>query len=252
MKPFDFKSAKYSVSGFGGLKLDETLRLWKAKFPTVEHFRRTVTKDFSALKELEDYVEEVWEDIVPVTAKEAFSQKNAEKRRAYFDCIGVVNLFKSVEPKLLDKKVVKKSRKRWDDKNDPYEYVFEDVYELYSIDPKKLYENSDAESSWGFSRSSEKYIAVRCWCTTTKREYWIYVPEEAALASGSILDIDESKKKYDAIKAIAWTIRIDVSNPEKIYRQGDIIIVKESSKSEKVSPYHLGKDDYLKLMYSET
>lgn len=247
MKQFDFRAAKYTVSGMGGLTLDEAMRLWKTKFPTFEHFRKAVIKTES-LKEFGEFVEEMWEHISPITTKEAFEQKNAEARRIYFDCIGVVELFKSANPQLLDKQVIKKKRTRWDDKNDSYEYEFEDVYELYAVDPNELYKGTETDNSrW---RARSMYIAVRCWCTSTNREYWIYVPEDAALKEG-YRNWDE-KKQYDAVKAIAWTIRLDIDKPEKIYRQGDIIIAKESPESKKTNMYHLNKQDYLQLMYSET
>jgi hypothetical protein len=77
----------------------------------------------------------------------------------------------------------------------------------------------------------------------------LYVNQEAA--TGQRWWGDDSKKP-DAIRAIAWTIRIDVTNPEKIYRQGDIIVVKKSKDSVETREYHLDKDQYLQLMYSET
>jgi hypothetical protein len=94
--------------------------------------------------------------------------------------------------------------------------------------------------------------AVRCWCTTTNREYWLYVPVEAASDAKGWWSLDENTK-YDAIQAIAWTVRIDIENPERIYRQGDIIVVKRGEQSTiKSMDYHLSKEQYLSLMYSET
>jgi len=249
MKQFDFRKANYTVSGVAGMSLDEAMRLWKTKFPTYEHFRKAVIKS-DALLEFGSFVKDMWDDINPITVQEAFEQKNAEMRRIFFDCIGVIELFKAANPKLLDKQVLKKHRKRWDDKNDIYDYEFEDVYELYSVDPNELYKGTETDNSrW---RARSKYIAVRCWCTTTNREYWIYVPETAALQDGYREWDEDDKKKYDAIKAIAWTIRLDIDKPERIYRQGDIIIAKEGPNSKKVNQYHLSKDQYLSLMYSET
>ena len=248
MKQFDFKTASYTVSGMPNMTLDQAMRLWKTKFPSYEHFRRAVIKS-EALKDFGEFIQEMWDEITPISTKEAFEQKNAEMRRLYFDCIGVIELFKAANPKLLDKQVIKKKRMRWDEKNDPYEYEFEDLYELYSVDPNELYKDTDDQnvSRW---RARSMYIAVRCWCTSTQREYWIYVPEEQALKEGYRQWDD--KKEYDAVKAIAWTIRIDIKNPEKIYRQGDIIIAKEGPNSTKTTPYHLSKEQYLSLMYSET
>jgi hypothetical protein len=68
----------------------------------------------------------------------------------------------------------------------------------------------------------------------------------------------EEKSKADAIRAIAWTVRINVpeENVEKIYRQGDIIVAKMKDKAKMTEstlrPYHLSKEQYLSLMYSET
>lgn len=250
MKQFDFKNASYSVSGLGNLTMSEAMKLWKTRYPSFEHFRKAVIKTDS-LKDFGKFVEDMWDDIVPLTIQEAFSERNAERRRVYFDCIGVEKIFKNLNPKSLDKQIIKKKRQRWDENNSPWTHEFEDEYELFAIDPKELYATSDL-SEWQKQRQATKYVAVRCKCTTTQREYWIYVPEEQAICNGKNVWSPDSEKKYDAIKAIAWTIRIDISDPEKIFRQGDIIIAKESSASKVVNPYHLTKEMYLELMYSET
>ena len=109
---------------------------------------------------------------------------------------------------------------------------------------------------WGNAPTQNIY-AVRCWCTTTNREYWLYVPREAALGT-SWWNRDSEGTKADVIRAIAWTVRVDVpeENVEKIYRQGDIIVAKMKDKAKvaesNFTPYHLSKEQYLSLMYSET
>jgi hypothetical protein len=86
----------------------------------------------------------------------------------------------------------------------------------------------------------------------------LYVPREAALGANWWHRNNNEGTEPDAIRAIAWTVRIDVpeENVEKIYRQGDIIVakMKDSAKATKttLSPYHLSKENYLSLMYSET
>jgi hypothetical protein len=248
MKKFDYVNASYSVSGMGNMTLNEALKLWKTKYPSYEHFRRGVIKT-QYLNDFGEFVKDMWEEIIPITIEEAFNEKNAERRRVLFDCIGVEKIFKNLDPVLLDRKVISKKRNRWDENNNHWVHEFEDEYELYKIDPMKLFSTSDL-SRWQ-TRPRLNYIAVRCRCTSTDREYWIYVPEEAALVSGFMWSSD-NEKVYDAIKAIAWTIRIDITNPERIYRQGDIIVAKESKDSVSTTPYHLTKDQYLNLMYSET
>ena len=250
MKQFDFKTASYSVSGIGNLSMSEAMKLWKTRYPSFEHFRKAVIK-VDALKDFGAFVEEMWDSIEQITIQEAFSERNAERRRVYFDCIGVEKIFKNLNPKSLDKQIIKKRRQRWDENNEPWTHEFSDEYELFSIDPKELYATSDL-SEWQKSRQATKYVAVRCKCTSTQREYWIYCPEEQCISNGARVWDEDSKKKYDAIKAIAWTIQIPISDPEKIFRQGDIIVAKESPTSKIVTPYHLTKEMYLELMYSET
>jgi len=233
----------FIVGGRNSFTLSEALRLWKSKYPEFIDFK----KDVITHKSLEDFgifVSECWDDIIPVTVQEALAIENTEIRRTYFDCIGVEKLFKDLQPTQIDKQVIKKKRHKWDDQNNQEVYEFEDVYELYKIDGEKLFKSD----RWG--RSVDDVFAVRCWCTTTNREYWLYVTREAAINQRWVIPNETGDP--DAVRAIAWTIRLDVSNPEKIYRQGDIIVAKLSETSESVSPYHITKDQYLNLMYSET
>lgn len=240
----------YVVNSRSGWDLTTALRLWKTKYQDDirDFFKDVITHD--ELQDFGQFVEECWNKIQPFTVEDALKVENTEERRTYFDAIGIQKLFKELNPELLDRQVIKKVRARWDDKFNEYEHGFEDVYELYKIEGKKLFE----KDRWG--REANPVYAVRCWCTTTNREYWLYVDERAAL--GDRWWDTEISQKPDAIRAIAWTVRIDVpeENVEKIYRQGDIIVVKmkDSAKLTEYTfrPYHLDKDQYLKLMYSET
>lgn len=242
-----YEQYKYTVNNQPDFSLTEALRLWKTKYETdFRDFEKDVITH-EGLKDFRDFVFEMWESIEPVKVQDALAIENAEIRRTYFDCIGVEKLFKELDPVLKDKQVVKKKRTRWDEKHAAYEYEFEDVYELYEIEGTKLYE----KDRWG--RTPKPVFAVRCWCTTTNREYWIYVTELAATGKDSDnWSMRDNAPVYDAIQAIAWTIRLDVSNPEKIYRQGDIIVAKLGANSTNTAQYHLSKQDYLSLMYSET
>lgn len=240
----NYSRYKYTVNGRDGFDLTTALRLWKTKYETdFRDFEREVITH-PALNDFRDFAKEMWNDIEPVTVEEALKLLNSEERRTYFDAIGVEKLFKQLNTKLLDKQVVKKKRTRWDDNNDKYEYEFEDVYELHEIPGEVLF----GLDRWG--NKPRPVYAVRCWCTTTNREYWLYVPNNAALGDHFW---DEERRKADAIRAIAWTIRLDVDKPERIYRQGDIIVVKYNpSEVNNTMEYHLTKDQYLELMYSET
>ena len=244
MSKINYSEQSYIVSNRADFTLSEALSLWKAKYSDFKDLKKDIIIHES-LEDFGNFIEEIWDSIEPVTVKQALAQDNTETRRVYFDCIGIEKLFTSLKPKLRDRQVVKKKRTKWDDKNNPEEYEFEDVYELYEIEGKKLFD----KDQWG--RQPNPVYAVRCWCTTTNREYWLYVNNQAATGQAWLGDNTE----YDAIRAIAWTIRVDVAEEdiEKLYRQGDIIVAKIKDDSP-ISGWqrHITKEEYLTKMYSET
>ena len=246
----NYADQTYVVNNRSGFDLTTALRLWKTKYADdYRDFQKEVITHES-LNDFDQFVQECWDKVEPVTVDEALKVANTEERRVYFDAIGIEKLFKGLKPKLLNKQTIKKSRTRWDDEYKEYTHEFEDVYELYEIAGKKMFD----KDRWG--NEPQPIYAVRCWCTTTNREYWIYVTKEAAL--GDSWWHGNKKEKPDAIRAIAWTVRIDVpeESVEKIYRQGDIIVAKMKSSAKltdsTVRPYHLTKEQYLAFMYSET
>ena len=242
----DYSQQVYTVSNRGSFTLSEALCLWKAKYADLKDLKKEIIIHES-LQDFGNFIEEMWDSIEPATVEQALARENAEERRVFFDCIGVQRLFKQLEPTLRDRQVIKKKRTKWDDNDDPYQYEFEDIYELYEIDGLKMFETD----RWG--RTPNPVFAVRCWCTTTNREYWLYVDNEAATGERWFSPGDDAK--YDAIRAIAWTIRVDVSEEqiEKLYRQGDIIVAKLNDTAQPMTFFrHLSKEAYLEKMYSET
>lgn len=241
----DYSKQKYTVSNRAGFTLSEALSLWKTKYEDLKDFKKDVIIHES-LEDFGKFVEDCWNDIKPVTVEQALRKENTEDRRTYFDCIGVVKMFKQLNPVLRNRQVITKKRTKWDDNNDPVEYEFQDVYELYEIDGNKIF----PKDQWG--RQPEPIFAVRCWCTTTNREYWLYVSRQAATGNSWGVINDED---YDAIRAIAWTIRVDVTEEsiEKLYRQGDIIVAKLKDETKELGWFnHLSKEQYLEKMYSES
>ena len=200
----NYAKQDYVVNNRSGFDLTTALKLWKTKYADdYRDFQKEVITHES-LNDFDQFVQECWDKIEQVTVEDALKIENTEERRTYFDAIGIEKLFKSLKPKLLDKQTIKKSRVKWDEEFNEYTHEFEDVYELYEIEAKKMF----STDRWGNIPTQNTY-AVRCWCTTTNREYWLYVPREAALGA-TWWDRDSEDNKPDAIRAIAWTVRIDV------------------------------------------
>lgn len=246
---------EYLVDDVSGFTLGVFAKCMKAKFDTFDGMKRE-TRFYGPLY---DYLEDIWDGIVDLTFKECLQEQNTERRRVMFTALGPEKIFNdpTMKPELLDQQTITKKRYEWDDKLKEFEKVFEDQYALYRIDGTTLLGN-DNTTSWGRNAGRVFWIfAVQCYCTTTGREYWLMVPEEAGKND------EPNGKEWDAIKAIAWTIQIDMKNPKRIYRQGDVVIAEypdnpeeaEFVKSNSDGTPNIGpitKEQYLSLMYSET
>jgi len=229
-----FENYTFTVRNVRGVSLDEALRLWKTSYSTFKEFLKNVII-YESLEEFGDYVSTVWSDVEPITASEAFEQDNVEKRRLYFDVIGVDEVFKQADPELIDMKEVVLNNQRWEKDGTPYLQTGVDKYTLYKINGTELFGSTISE----WQRNNSSVYAVKCSCTTTGRNYWLYVPTEIGL-------------KESALEAIAWTCRIGITNPKAIYRQGDIFIVEANADSEVCTPYHLDYATYSSLIKSQT
>jgi hypothetical protein len=230
----DFKNLTYIVENQPGVTYEQALRIWKTMYKDFDEFLTKVII-YDGMQEFADHCASVWKEIELVKSVEAFSEKNLEIRRLYFKAIGIEKMFKELEPMLVDRQVIQFSNTTYDEKNNPNIEMINDIYELYCIEGKKMF--PEETSSW--RQSNADVYAVRCWCTTTKREYWIYVPRFVG-------------EKKDALEAIAWTFMLNITEPEYIVRQGDIIIAKASDNSREIQPYHLDKATYLKFLRTQS
>ncbi len=230
----NFEKLTYHVEGHTGVSYDNALMYWKTAYPNFSDFEKKVITQ-EPLKAFGEHCAKEWDSILPATVAIAMSQTNLEMRRLFFKALGIEKVFQELKPELVDEQVIEFQNNLTDINDNPYVETVQDKYQLYKIPGDKLF----PEEKEGWRRSNADAYAVRCWCTTTGREYWIYVPRW----------IGESN---DAIKAIAWTFRINITNPEYIVRQGDIIIAKASENSEECNLHHLEKEDYLKLLKSQS
>jgi hypothetical protein len=205
------------------------------------------------MKELED----IWEDIVPMTFKEiATTLRNTEQRRVAMGCLGLERLVKEVKPKLLNKKTLKKQTTWVNDKGELKTKKFNDTYELYEVSGEVWGEG--AEGGW---RKPRAVHYVKCKDTSTDREYFIWVDAESVYRTNDdrhqrwYSSDEDYGKMINAIQAIAWTIQTDVPKHdiEKIIRQGDCVLIKKRSgvyKSD--TTRHLTEQEYKELLVLES
>lgn len=203
----------------------------------------------SPFQELDD----IWEDIIPLTFKDISQLVNLEQRRIAFLHYGLERLVKEVKPELIDKKTIKKKTIWVNNKGEFVEKKFNDTYELFKVSGK--YFDDRKRQEW--EREPDDVHFVKCKCTSTDREYMIWVDlRSVANTNGQGWNYDI--KKINAIQAIAWTIQTNIpeGNIEKIVRQGDCVLIKPTRyfSSDMVSDNvrHLTEKEYRKLLVSES
>lgn len=202
-------------------------------------------------------LEDIWEDIVPMTFKEiATTLKNIEQRRVAIQCLGLERLTKEVEPTLINTKSIKKTTSWVNQDGELITNKFTDTYELYKVKGEVINQGAEEHNRWN---TINDVHFVKCKDTSTDRDYLIWVDAQSVYQVNNDRKWLSSNEDYgtqiNAIQAIAWTIQTNVAkdNIEKIVRQGDCIMIKKKSQSNNDGGFrHLTEVEYLSLLVSES
>ena len=193
---------------------------------------------------------DIWNDIVPMTFKEIARLTNVEQRRIAINYMGIDKLVSQVKPKLLDRQVIDKTT-TWITENGEVETLnFKDTYELYEVKREVLL----GEALWN---GQGNFYYVKFKDTSTDREYmiWVDIVDVWKTHTGSAWGV--KVEEINATQCIAWTIMTNVpkGNIEKIVRQGDCIMIKPKDKSisnVNNAQRHLTEEEYLSLLELES
>jgi len=199
-------------------------------------------------------LEDIWEDIVPITFKEIATEiQNIEQRRIAVGCLGLENIYKEVNPTLIKSETISKETFWVGENGELIEKKFKDTYELYQVNGNDWGEG--AEFGW---RKPENVHFVKCKDTSTDREYFIWVDAQSVYRTNNkdkwLSSSEDFGSKITPIQAIAWTIQTDIKEGgiEKIVRQGDCVLIKKKKKCESGSVRHLTEKEYRKLLVAES
>ena len=196
-----------------------------------------------------EQLEDIWNDIVPMSFKEIAKLPNLEQRRVGVLCLGLERLASEVQPKLLSKKTLKKST-TWVDVNGNFVTTkFNDTYELYEVSGEYFNEGLQ-----GWNKMENAYF-VKLKDTSTDRTYFIWVEPRSVYNTNNDNRWDFLIGKVNAIQCIAWTIQTNVpqGSIEKIIRQGDCILIKPNGKYKPLdSARHLTEKEYKELLVAES
>ena len=202
-------------------------------------------------------LQDIWEDIVPMTFKEiATTLKNIEQRRVAIQCLGLERLTNEVEPVLINTKSIKKTTAWVNPNGELITKKFTDTYELYKVKGEMINQGIEG-NRW--DKLNDVHF-VKCKDTSTDRDYFIWVDAQSVFQVNNDRKWLSSDEDYgvqiNAIQAIAWTIQTNVAkdNIEKIVRQGDCIMIKKKLPTETIGDTlrHLTEVEYLELLVAES
>jgi len=201
-------------------------------------------------------LEDIWNDITPITFKEISKLiRNIEQRRVAIGCLGLENIVKEVNPKLVKKETLKKTTTWVSQSGELIKKEFNDTYELYEVEGKD-WSDGVSSSSWGFTTPSVYFI--KCKDTSTDREYMIWVDARSVYQTNTTknewLNDNEFVNRITPIQSIAWTIQTNVplGGIEKIVRQGDCILIKKKKNVKLGEERHLTEQEYKTLLELES
>lgn len=234
---------------FTNASFDETMKFFKGKYTNLPRFKEQVTNRLMEIKvettegiangeepfypfaKLVAEMHEIFDSVVPFTYAEAFALENAEFRGVVFGTIDVVEMINNLgkEQIAVDGIEVKRKIFNIDGEFEGYK-EYHNVYETYKVFGDKL------------GLDNETMYAVRCWCTSTNEEHWIWIEERYA---------------DDPLTAIASTFRLHeniIPHITELKRQGDIMLVETGDKD--IEPEGnirpLTKKEYFDLLTMET
>jgi hypothetical protein len=194
-----------------------------------------------------EQLEDIWDDIKPITFKEIAKLENIEQRRIAINHLGTEKLLEEVKGKLIDKQTLNKTTTWINSEGEEETISYKDTYELYQVPRTALLGDT---ANWGAD-----FYYVKCKDTSTDREYIIWVDGSSVVrTNGSWCNDKDIPQHINAIMSIAWTIttNIEVGGIEKIARQGDCVMIKPNKEYETTRERHLTEDEYRTLIVAES
>lgn len=200
-----------------------------------------------------EQLDDMWDDIVPMTFKEIAEMSNLEHRRIGILCLGLERIVKEVNPKLINSKTLEKTTTWIGADGKKVKHSFKDTYELYEVQGESF---GNTKDNW---RRMDNCYYVKFKDTSTDREYMIWVEPRSVFNTNKRENqwfSSDEIHKINAIQCIAWTIQTNVpkGNIKEIVRQGDCVFVKPKDSSVQLlsTPRHLTETEYKNLLKFES
>jgi len=179
--------------------------------------------------ELLDYLEAEYENVPAFSYTEAFSIPNLIFQSIVFGNIRVAEMIAELGHTRIATEGLPVKHKQYSKAGEFLGYhEYHVIFETHAVSGSKL-------------GLRDNIYAVRCWCTTTNNEHWLWIDE---------------KYKDDPLEAIAHTFFIHenlIPHIKGLKRQGDILLVELTGDIEpRGNMVSLSKDQYFSLLTAQS
>lgn len=144
---------------------------------------------------------DMYDQVEPFTYVEAFKIEDPQFRATVFGSIDVTEMIETLGAKRIATDGKHVNQKVYSESGEFLGYhEFDNIYEVHEVSGEKL-------------GLEENLYALKCWCTTTNKEHWLWI---------------EDQYKDSPLEAVASTFRIHenlIPHIKEIKRQGDILLV---------------------------
>lgn len=218
-------------------------------------FLRCITPDFDQLAtrlpsltlprnaSLREDIRNAWSQATAFTFVEALSLQELELRALAFRCMGPANVFRAAGAKKIDSEDIERRFERVVGGKIVETGTRTETYELYEVKPEAL----------NLEKNRNPVRAIRCWCPSTSEEHWLLVQRPATRGRWRDNAFITETAPDTPVSAIASTIITNVTNPKKLYRQGDLIVIATGDEAPEWGQFEpMSAEQYKSLTYVET
>jgi hypothetical protein len=185
--------------------------------------------DYDKTVKFFDSLAEMYDTVEPFTFKESFELEGREFQALVFSSIDIPQMINELGAKRIKTDGVDVNHRKYDSEgNFIGTEAYHNIYETHEIEGKKL-------------GLDESLYAVKCWCTSTNKEHWLWIDDQY---------------KDDPLTAIASTFVVHkniIPHIKALKRQGDILL---TEMDEDIKPegemVSLTKEQYFGLLVAQS
>ena len=229
-----------------GITKEQVLKYFKTRFTNIERFNQNFLdrldarmvefkkefeneSDYLEIINLRNFFKKEYKNSSKYSYKEAFELENDDFKSIVFGSIRVPEMIKELGHTRIKTEGIPVKHKQFSPEGEFLGYrEYDVVYETHKVKGKKL-------------GLEEDLFAVRCWCTSTNEEHWLWI---------------DDKFKDEPLEAIAHTFIIHenlIPYIKELKRQGDVLLVELTEEVEPVGEkISLSKEQYFGLLTAQS